>query len=233
MARPGRVLVNWDFRSVEFFVLAALSGDEALSEVLISGRDVYRFLASSLFTPDYDHVGSELRERSKVLGLSIMYGRTPYGVATELGLSVATAKLLVEAVLALFPQARDFLGSVAEYTQRERRCVSLLGRVRRFPGRLRRDALRRKAVNTVVQASAATVFKERLLALEDVLAERGLGRTLIPLHDGGLLEVHEDRVDEVIVLAREVLPATPLLPLDLPVKVGVGRDWAEAEESAV
>lgn len=233
VSRAGYCFVSWDYRFMEVVVLAGLSGDSVLTEVIGGGCDVYRFVAAGLFGMRYSDVTPPYRARGKVLLLSILYGRGAFTVGQELRLTYADAQELINRTLALFPEAADFLSRVSDYAVKNRRVVSLVGRERVFSASERRDKVRRLGANSVIQGSAATGFKERLLELDDELVARGLGETLVPLHDGGLLEIREDRVDEAVALAREILPVSPLLPLDLPVKVGLGRDWAEAEEKAV
>jgi len=228
---PGYILLSFDFRTMEFVVLGDLSGDRKLREILASGQDLYVWIKEQLLDDEATTVVTA-RKMAKVLALSITYGRSPWSIAQELDLDFMDASDLVAALQILFPEAEAFLARVAEQAVIDGAVRSLLGRTRhREPG-CRKDRWRRKARNHIIQGTAAEVFRERLVALENHLSTTGDGQVLVPMHDGALVQVREDQLEQVLKDVPAILSASPLLSIPLDLKVGYSRTWAEAERTA-
>ncbi|KAG2490280.1 hypothetical protein HYH03_011232 [Edaphochlamys debaryana] len=175
-APPSRLLLSADYSQIELRLLAHLSGDRSLQELLRRGTDprgagdAFRHIAAAWLRPGTDpaDVSSRDREQAKRIIYGIIYGMTPQGLAqalAEQGVGVDEAAGLRASFLRAFAGVASFCTSALHHA---RRCchvtTGLLGRRRPLPGlasadpRARSDA-ERKVVNSIVQGSAADLMK--------------------------------------------------------------------------
>ena len=66
IATPGTCLLQLDYSQAELRVLAMLSGDPALIDIYVSGRDLHDAVADMMFGPD-GHKDKELRNLAKTI----------------------------------------------------------------------------------------------------------------------------------------------------------------------
>ena len=96
-----------------------------------------------------------------------------------------------------------------------------------------------QAFNTVCQGTAADVLKKAMLWIQGELrrlspgaqffSEGAVARLVCTVHDELVLEVREERLEEVMCLVRLGMEhAQQGLPL-IPVRMKVGRDWGHMD----
>ena len=90
-APEGKVLVDADYSQIELRLLAAMSGDEVMTEAFLHGEDIHRRTASKVFGVPEDKVTSEQRAAAKTVNFSIVYGVSDFGLSTDLGISFREA----------------------------------------------------------------------------------------------------------------------------------------------
>ncbi len=229
ISRQGTCFVYCDFSAMDMMSLASLSDDKKMIDMLTGETDFYLSVAEQLRVDEEE--GLE-RSEIKLGALAIGYGMTPYGLAEVLEWEIQDAGELIGEIKHLFPQAETFLKAQADKAVETWMISSPLGRRRFFDEKERKDKVRRVARNHVIQGHAADVFKERLVALADLLAREKWGRIILPIHDAFLIEVRENCVGEAISGIREVLTRSPLLNISLKMKIGTGATWAEAVKNA-
>lgn len=121
-------LIEADYSNLEVIVLAALSGDEALAEFILSGRSMHTLNASKALGvsyeefdavikdrhhPDHDHY-SMLRERAKPKEFAANYGATAAGIAYAAGCTVEEGQEFLDNKARMFPRVEAFHQSVYE-----------------------------------------------------------------------------------------------------------------------
>lgn len=75
-AAPGKRLIARDYSGVEARGLAWAAGDDDAIDVFLSGRDVYKVMASEIFGDDYDSIGKGTkRSIGKIAELACGYGQ--------------------------------------------------------------------------------------------------------------------------------------------------------------
>lgn len=252
VARPGWVLVNGDLASIEPRILAFLTQDPVLIDAFLTGRDVYVACAALMFSVPLPQVTKELRKRAKAIFLGIIYGKTTWGLAFELGIPPWEAESLMARFLRQFP-------NVERYIKRKQAEALIHGKVRTLGGRIRRihgldsedqrrvDEALRKIVNTIIQGSCADGVKlaTYLFAkkVEDSPFKDEIALMAL-VHDEMLAEC-ADRL-EVILAAREMMKESMIEAFeqmihDVPILVGdessgweplVISNWGEAKKDA-
>lgn len=95
IAEPGEVLISVDFSQIELRVLAALSGDRALTSAFAEHHDVHSATAAALFGPEFTPAQ---RKVAKAVAFGIVYG----GGAPTLSRQAGITRMAAEEALLKF-----------------------------------------------------------------------------------------------------------------------------------
>ncbi len=233
VAAPGHLLLSADYSQIELRVLAHLSGDRTLIDTFRKGEDVHDRTAREIFGPLSPVPKEEQRRVAKMVNYALLYGKSAFTLAKDLGIERKQADRFIEAYFARYPAVRRFIdGTIAE--ARETGMVrTLVGRLRRLPD-LRaksfpvRMEAERQAMNTPVQGSAADLIKRAMIDLHAELRRRRMdSRLVLQIHDELLLEVPETEAEEARLLVTSVMEGALELAVPLVVDARLGRNWAE------
>ena len=104
--RPGHVLISADYSQIELRVLAHLSEDEALIEAFQRGEDIHDRTALKVFGADSGLDPHELRRRAKIINYALLYGKTAFTLAKDIGVTQQAAQEFIDAYFAGFPRVR-------------------------------------------------------------------------------------------------------------------------------
>ncbi len=178
----------------------------------------------------------ELRRRAKIINYALLYGKTAFTLAKDIGVTPQAAQEFIDAYFAGFPGVRGYLDQTIAGARDTGMVTTLYGRRRLVPdvnnrnGQIR-SAAERVAVNMPIQGTAADILKRAMIDLHAALVERAsLGaRMILTVHDELLLEVREDNADEAAALVRDRMEHAATLVVPLDVDVGMGRDWKAAK----
>jgi DNA polymerase-1 len=236
VAEPGYVLLSADYSQVELRLLAHLCGGEGgFARAFASGRDVHRSTASEVFEVPESEVTDEQRRAAKAINFGLVYGQTEYGLARALHISRAEAGAYIERYKERYPEIDSYMETTVEFAREHGYVSTLLGRRRPITGLSssnynQRQAARRTAVNTPVQGSAADVIKVAMLRVDEMLERGELGdtRMLLQVHDELVLEVPEERLEQVRARVTETMENAVPLDVSLKVESGDGGNWEEA-----
>ncbi|MFW6456750.1 MAG: DNA polymerase I [Planctomycetota bacterium] len=231
---PDMVLMSADYSQVELRVLAHCSGDETLKGAFKNGRDIHSFVAAQVNEVDVDEVTPEMRQRAKAVNFGIVYGQTPYGLSSQLGIPVDEAEEFIETYFDRYPKVREFIGETVNTARQEGYVRTLAGRRRRITG-IRgsgtvRSSAERIAVNSVIQGSAADMIKLAMIPIhQDLAGVSDRSGMLLQIHDELLFEVPESDID--VVRSFVVNKMTHAMDLSVPIEVDVaiGANWDEAK----
>jgi DNA polymerase-1 len=190
----GRAMVVADYSQQELRILAAVSGDESLSEVFRSGGDLHRATAAMVFDIPEDAVTPAQRGAAKQLNFGLMYGMGAPGFARATGTSVAAARATMERYFTTFPRVSTWLADTERTARRSGRVRTPLGRLRIMPA----ESTPSLARNAPIQGAGADMTK---LALAEVAARMEDRFPRDPddaiARDGIVLVVHDEIVVDV------------------------------------
>lgn len=125
------VLVSADIKAQEIGIAAALSGDRAMAKMAQASDPHWYFgMLAGRVGPDDNPRSRPERDQLKVVNLAMLYGRTQWGLADDLGISVEEASALVRDHKRVFPRywdwSQDYLWQAARtgyaYTRHGWRC---------------------------------------------------------------------------------------------------------------
>ncbi len=235
VAEPGAVLVSADYSQIELRVLAHLSGDETLIAAFERGDDIHDQTALAVFGPDSTLDAHELRRRAKIVNYALLYGKTAFTLARDIGVSQAAAQQFIDAYFAGFPRVRDFIDRTLEDARASGVVKTLFGRRRAVPeltsrnGQIR-SAAERVAVNMPIQGTAADILKRAMIDVSAALAASHPGaRMILTVHDELLFEAPSADADAVATMVRQKMMGAAELRVPLDVDVGIGDNWRDAK----
>jgi DNA polymerase-1 len=239
VADPGSVLISADYSQIELRVLAHLSGDEALAEAFRRGDDIHDRTALKVFGPNSGLDPHELRRRAKIVNYAILYGKTAFTLAKDIGVSQTAAQEFIDAYFAGYPRVGAFIDQTIARARETGEVRTMFGRRRLVPELTSRNgqiraAAERATVNMPIQGTAADILKRAMIDVDAALRAREPGRQpaarmMLTVHDELLFEAPRESAGEVADLVRECMERAVPLVVPLVVDVGIGENWKDAK----
>jgi DNA polymerase I len=233
VAERGHLLLSADYSQIELRVLAHLSKDQTLIDTFRRGEDVHDRTAREVFGPLSALPPDEQRRVSKMINYALLYGKSAFTLAKDIGVSKTQAAEFIEAYFGRYPSVRKFIEDTIARAREVGTVRTLLGRLRRLPDlrspnfQIRAEA-ERQAMNTPVQGSAADLIKKAMIDLDREIRRRGLrARLILQIHDELLLEVPEEEAEQARELVRRVMEDALALDVPLVADARLGATWAE------
>ncbi len=232
-SQPGWQLLCADYSQIELRMLAHFSADAALCAAFAQEVDIHTAVAAEVYGIAPEAVDPEKRRVAKAVNFGVIYGQSPFGLATALGISKADAAKFIDDYFARYFGVDRYLESLLKECAASGYATTILGRRRAIegirsqpqPGR-QRNLPERTAINTVIQGSAADLIKKAMLnVLSRLRREQHPGKLLLQIHDELVLEAPVERIADLARIVREEMETA--LPLSVPLKVDVsaGDDW--------
>ncbi len=234
IADPGHVLISVDYSQIEFRVLAHLAGDEFLIEAFREGADFHERTALKIFGANSGRDRHAARSTAKMVNYALLYGKTAFTLAKDIGVTPQAAQEFIDAYFAGFPRVRAFIDRTLEEARASGVVKTMFGRRRLMPELNSRDfqrrtAAEREAVNMPIQGSAADIMKRAMIDTHAALAAHPDARMILTVHDELVFEVPKARADELAAVVRESMQGAAALNVPLTVEVGIGDNWKEAK----
>jgi DNA polymerase-1 len=233
VAEPAHLLLSADYSQIELRVLAHLSGDPTLIDTFRKGEDVHDRTSREIFGPLSPVPEDEQRRISKMVNYALLYGKTAFSLAKDIGVSRGEAAEFIEAYFARYPRVRGFIDETIARARETGQVRTLLGRLRRLPDLRSKNVpvrmeAERQAMNTPVQGSAADLIKRAMIDLAEALRRQGMrSRLILQIHDELLLEVPEAEAEAAKALVKQVMEGALTLDVPLVADARLGRSWAE------
>jgi hypothetical protein len=223
------VFLDLDYRSQESWILAVFSDDDNLMDILLTG-DIYQSVV--------DHFPQEAltRPHAKAMVNAYHYGagvETIAKAAYDLdgppsAQQLRLAREFVQYMLKTYPKAAAWM-------------TTEKNRIRKVGAALAPDGVKRTGipqteartvgVNHVIQGTGAVMLWRILGQMDAKLSN--IGKVIVPLHDGLLLQIRRDKIDEarrVTVQVMEDAFAQTLYGLRPPQLVETQIGWRHKDE---
>ena len=241
IAKPGYLLVSFDYSQIELRVAALLSQDPYFIRSFKQGKDIHTAVAMKVFNVNEENVTAEMRRRAKIINFGILYGMGVNALRENLGTDRKEAQIFYDNYFKQFPTIRGYLDSIKDFAKQNGYTITLFGRKRYFPAikspvPFIRAMAERMATNAPIQGTAtADIIKIGMKKADKVLKEKKLddqAKLLLQVHDELIYEVKKDRLEEVIDIVKnsmeDIIPSKFLEGLDsvpLRVSVAYGQSW--------
>ncbi len=234
VAEPGHVLISADYSQIELRVLAHMAQEQSLIEAFRRGDDIHDQTSAKVFGADSGLSTHELRRRAKIINYALLYGKTAFTLAKDIGVTQQAAQAFIDAYFEGYPSVRRFIDETIARARETGIVSTLFGRRRRVPELTSRNgqiraAAERVTVNLPIQGTAADILKRAMIDLHAALPSVPGLRMILTVHDELVFEVPEAAADEAAALVKQHMEHAVALDVPLDVDVGVGRTWNEAK----
>lgn len=233
-AKNGYVLIAADYSQMELRLIASHAKVKALQDAFAQGIDIHTATAAHVFKLPHNQVDKELRRRAKAINFGIIYGISQYGLAKQIGISVAEAKDYISSYFQIMPEIKRYMDETIQYAHENgfvetpfgRKCY--VGDINSTNQRLVAFA-ERAAINAPIQGGAADIVKMAMIRLDKALSESNLdAKLLLQVHDELVVEVKEDNAPQVAELMKNIMENIVDLPVKFIAETGIGKNWNEA-----
>ncbi len=234
IAPEGHALLSVDYSQVELRMMAHLSGDEALIEAFVQGKDIHSATAAKIFNVPLEEVTKEQRSASKAVNFGVLFGMREYGLSSRMGISVKKAQEFIEGYFGAFPKVKRFIDQLLQSAYQDGYVETILGRRRPLPdlnasNQNVRQAAERVTIATAVQGSAADLIKLAMLRLDRDIDRGQLPyRMLMQVHDELIFELPLGEEEEAARFIGERMESAMSLRVPIAVDAGWGANWLEA-----
>ena len=235
VADTGNSLVALDYSQIELRILAHIADIGTLKQAFADGIDIHSLTASQMFDVPLSEMTPEIRRKAKAINFGVIYGISGFGLARNLRIPRAEAQAFIDTYFKRFPGIRTYMDDTVMFAKENGYVKTLFGRKIHTPeiGAKGPHAgfAKRAAINAPIQGTAADVIRRAMIRMPDAIS--GIpAKMLLQVHDELLFEVENSAVDQLKLIAKEVMEkaSLPTIKLDVPliVDAGVGQNWAEA-----
>ncbi|XP_032417968.1 DNA polymerase theta [Xiphophorus hellerii] len=256
----GGMILAADYSQLELRVLAHLSKDQRLLQVLNGGADVFRCIAAEWKNVDPESVQDSLRQQAKQICYGIIYGMGAKSLGEQMGVEENDAACYIESFKARYKGINTFLKQTVKKCLKDGYVQTLMGRRRYLAGisstnpHVKAHA-ERQAVNTTVQGSAADIVKLATINIQKRLRKtypaaplshqhthsahghRRIGTSrlrgayfVLQLHDELIYETTEQDLIQVAQIVKREMESAVKLYVKLKAKVKVGPSWGNLQD---
>ena len=235
VADTGNSLVALDYSQIELRILAHIADIGTLKQAFADGIDIHSLTASQMFDVPLSEMTPEIRRKAKAINFGVIYGISGFGLARNLRIPRAEAQAFIDTYFKRFPGIRTYMDDTVMFAKENGYVKTLFGRKIHTPeiGAKGPHAgfAKRAAINAPIQGTAADVIRRAMIRMPGAIS--GIpAKMLLQVHDELLFEVENSAVDQLKLVAKEVMEkaSLPTIKLDVPliVDAGVGQNWAEA-----
>ena len=235
IAKDNCKLVDADYSQVELRVLAHMSDDEHMIDAFQHNMDIHSKTASQIFGVDINDVTSLQRSEAKAINFGIVYGKTDFGLAQDLNISVPKAKAYIESYFANYDKIKVFMDEAIKNATDKGYALTIFNRRRYIPeinssNFMVRNQGKRFAMNAPIQGSAADIIKIAMVNVFTRLKDENLkSRLILQVHDELIVEALEEEIDKVCSIVKEEMESAVNLQVHLDVDLNVGDSWFETK----
>lgn len=224
--KSGYILLSADYSQIELRVLAHMSKDPILIESFKNDLDIHTITAAKLFGVDEKVVDHHMRQIGKMINFSIIYGVSSYGLSERTGVSIENAGIFIKKYFELYKNVEKYQKQILSDLAKKGYVETLFGRKRFLNNlRLNKNDLKRMAINTPIQGTASDIMKIAMIKLNERLPE--YAKMILQVHDEIVIELPEDKVDEISKIVKETMENAVTLDVPLKVDINVSERWTK------
>jgi DNA polymerase-1 len=232
----NHVILSADYSQIELRIVAAISGDPAMSDAFIKRKDIHTATAAKVYNVDESAVTKEMRYKAKSVNFGIIYGQGAFGLADNLGISRAEAKEIIDNYKKQFSSIQNYMDSSINFAREHGYVKTLMGRKRwlkdiNSANFTVRGFAERNAINSPIQGTAADMIKMAMIKIHHEFKTQKLKtKMLLQVHDELVFDAPVEEAEIIKPLIVECMRTALPLPNGVPVEaeIGSGINWLEA-----
>jgi DNA polymerase-1 len=230
------LIISADYSQIELRIVAAISGDEAMSEAFRHGKDIHTATASKVFNVAEEDVTKEMRYKAKSVNFGIIYGQGAFGLAENIGVSRTEEKEIIDQYKKEFSGIQKYMDDRIQFCKTNGYVETLMGRKRwlkdiNSSNFTVRGYAERNAINSPIQGTAADMIKLAMINVHKEFQKNNFkSKMILQVHDELVFDAYKPEIETIKPIIIECMKNAMKLPNDVPVEaeIGVGENWLEA-----
>ena len=221
VARPGKTLISVDFSQIELRLLAHFTRDPVMIQAFRSGEDLHQVTA--------DLIGIT-RSHAKNINFGLAYGLGATGLARNARIPVSRAAQYLRDYHDQFRHIKPWKETIVAYAYKHGGVRTISGRFRNLKKFIKFEdgGFERRAVNTVIQGSAADLLKYCTARIFRRFMNKDL-QILMTVHDELLFECDDGRENEFIPVIKDYMENSFHLIVPIEAEPAASKTWLEAK----
>ncbi len=232
----NHILISADYSQIELRIVAAISGDENMSEAFRQHKDIHNATASKVYGVDEEAVTKEMRYKAKSVNFGIVYGQGAFGLAVNLGISRTEAKTIIDNYKKEFWGITKYMDDMINFARENGYVQTVMGRKRwlrdiNSANFTVRGFAERNAINSPIQGTAADMIKLAMVKMHAAFKMHGFkSKMILQVHDELVFDVIKEEAEAIKPVIIEAMQSAMVLPNGIPViaELGTGDNWLEA-----
>lgn len=234
IADKGKKLISADYSQIELRIFAHLSQDPIMIESFVKGEDIHTRTASEIFDVPIELVTLTQRQEAKAVNFGIIYGKTPFGLARELGITQGIAAKIIKKYFESYKGVAEVREQLIKDAKGRGYSLTMFGR-RRYLADInsrviaKRNFAERNAINAPIQGTAADIIKLATIKVWHSLRHKHPdSKIILNVHDELVVEAPEAKAAEVAKLVKHEMENVIKMTPTLTVSTNIGSSWLEA-----
>ena len=248
-APEGSLILSLDFSQIELRLGAWYTKDKVMRETYQSNGDIHAATTSVIFDISYDEAQDkhhesykERRTIAKAVNFGVFYGLFPNGlkdILLKAGInkSIDECKEMIDNIKKGYPGLTIWQNQTKTEIERKLYCETSYGRRKYFPEIVSEDWLQkssaaRRAMNYLIQGTAADMIKMAMVRILEGLNERLWLKPVLQIHDELVFIIPKDKLNEAVTFVRSCMEEKPFAEFDIPLiaEAAAGPNFGEMEE---
>ncbi|MDE7437602.1 MAG: DNA polymerase I [Muribaculaceae bacterium] len=234
IADSDHLFLSADYSQIELRLVADFADDETMLTAFRNGDDIHAITAAKIYHKTPEEVTANERRNAKTANFGIIYGISPFGLATRLNIPRAEAKEIIDSYFATFPTIHKYMSDSVEHARENGYVVTRMGRRRTLPdinskNPVVRGYAERNAINAPIQGSAADIIKRAMVDIWHEMKEKGLkSKMIMQVHDELNFDVVPDELPRMQVIVERLMENAYHGRVTLTASCGVATNWLDA-----
>ena len=234
IADPGHLFLSADYSQIELRLVSDFAHDETMLEAFRNGDDIHAITAAKIYHKNPEDVTADERRHAKTANFGILYGISPFGLSSRLGIPRGEAKQLIDNYFETFPTIKRYMHDSVEMARDNGYVSTKMGRKRRLPdinskNPVVRGYAERNAINAPIQGSAADIIKVAMVNIDREFREKNLNsRMIMQVHDELNFDVVPNELPVVQEIVTRCMESAYSGEVTLTASSGVATNWLDA-----
>ena len=213
--------------------MAHLAKVKSLIKAFNEDKDIHRHTASEIFGVSEEQVDSTMRRNAKAVNFGIIYGMSDFGLAEQVGVSVAEAREFIKSYFENYPEIKDYMDNNIEFCKKNGYVTTMLNRKRFIreineKNYMRQEFGKRLAMNSPIQGSAADIIKVAMIKVDELLKKHDLkSKMILQVHDELIFDVYKEELNEVMEIVAKGMTTAVKMDVELKSEGSYAINWYE------